>query len=133
MVSETTDGTDFHREPTFNDLWQSVKSVAGEEVQMETVISALDARTQFGQILKRTEENKERFFISKRGKLKAVLMSMDHVKLRKAVIPGDQLVLTAETVRTGTRAAQCRCKAMVGKAVAAEAQIKFTLVDDDKT
>jgi len=66
------------------------------------------------------------------GKL-AVLMSMDHVKLRKAVIPGDQLVLTAETVRMGTRAAQCRCKAMVGKAVAAEAQIKFTLVDDDKT
>jgi len=77
MVSETADGTDFHRGPAFNDLWQSVKSVAGEEVQMETVISALDARTQFGRILKRTEENKERFFLSKRGKLKAVLISME--------------------------------------------------------
>jgi len=65
------------------------------------------------------------------GKL-AVLLSMDDVKLRKAVVPGDQLVLIAETVRLGRRGAQCRCKAMVGDAVAAEAQIKFMLVDDEK-
>ncbi|MCD6336179.1 MAG: type II toxin-antitoxin system Phd/YefM family antitoxin [Candidatus Latescibacteria bacterium] len=44
---------------------------------MDTIISALDARTQFGQIIRRTEENKDRFFISRRGKLKAVLMSME--------------------------------------------------------
>jgi len=65
------------------------------------------------------------------GKL-AVLLSMDGVKLRKAVVPGDQLVLTAETVRMRKRTAQCRCKAMVGKALVAEAQIKFMLVDDEK-
>ena len=65
------------------------------------------------------------------GKL-AVLMSMDDVKLRKAVIPGDQLILTAETVRSRKRTAQCRCKAMVGEATVAEAQIKFMLVDDEK-
>ncbi len=65
------------------------------------------------------------------GKL-AVLLSMDGVKLRKAVIPGDQLVLTAETVRLRKRTAQCRCKAMVGETVVAEAQIKFMLVDDEK-
>ncbi len=65
------------------------------------------------------------------GKL-AVLLSMDGVKLRKAVIPGDQLVLTAETVRLRKRTAQCRCKAMVGDTVVAEAQIKFMLVDDEK-
>jgi len=65
------------------------------------------------------------------GKL-AVLLSMDGVKLRKAVVPGDQLILTAETVRLGKRTAQCRCKAMVGDAVVAEAQIKFMLVDDEK-
>ena len=65
------------------------------------------------------------------GKL-AVLLSMDGVKLRKAVVPGDQLVLTAETVRMRKRTAQCRCKAMVGKTVVAEAQIKFMLVDDEK-
>jgi UDP-3-O-[3-hydroxymyristoyl] N-acetylglucosamine deacetylase/3-hydroxyacyl-[acyl-carrier-protein] dehydratase len=65
------------------------------------------------------------------GKL-AVLLSMDDVKLRKAVVPGDQLVLTAETVKMRKRTAQCRCKAAVGKTVVAEAQIKFMLVDDEK-
>jgi len=65
------------------------------------------------------------------GKL-AVLLSMDGVKLRRPVIPGDQLVLTAETVRLRKRTAQCRCRAMVGDAVAAEAQIKFMLVDEEK-
>ncbi|MHC4475890.1 MAG: UDP-3-O-acyl-N-acetylglucosamine deacetylase [Planctomycetota bacterium] len=65
------------------------------------------------------------------GKL-AVLLSMDGVKLRKAVVPGDQLILIAETVRLGKRGAQCKCKAMVGEALVAEAQIKFVLVDDEK-
>jgi len=65
------------------------------------------------------------------GKL-AVLLSMDNVKLRKAVVPGDQLVLIAETIRLGKRGAQCRCKAMVDEAIVAEAQIKFMLVDEDK-
>jgi len=65
------------------------------------------------------------------GKL-AMLLSMDGVKLRKAVVPGDQLILTAETVRLRKRTAHCRCKAMVGEAVAAEAQIKFMLVDEEK-
>jgi UDP-3-O-[3-hydroxymyristoyl] N-acetylglucosamine deacetylase/3-hydroxyacyl-[acyl-carrier-protein] dehydratase len=65
------------------------------------------------------------------GKL-AVLFSMDGVKLRKAVIPGDQLILTAEAVRSRKRSAQCRCKAMVGGSVVAEAQIRFMLVDEEK-
>jgi len=65
------------------------------------------------------------------GKL-AVLLSMDGVKLRKAVVPGDQLVLTAETVRMRKRTAHCRCTAMVGDSKVAEAQIKFMLVDDEK-
>jgi UDP-3-O-[3-hydroxymyristoyl] N-acetylglucosamine deacetylase/3-hydroxyacyl-[acyl-carrier-protein] dehydratase len=65
------------------------------------------------------------------GKL-AVLLSMDGVKLRKPVVPGDQLVLTAETIRMRKRTAHCRCKAMVGKTTVAEAQIKFMLVDEEK-
>ena len=64
------------------------------------------------------------------GKL-AVLLSMDGVKLRKRVVPGDQLILTAETIRLRKRTAQCQCKAMVGPNVVAEAQIKFMLVDDE--
>lgn len=62
----------------------------------------------------------------------AVLLSMDGVKLRRAVVPGDQLILTAETVKMGRRTAQCRCKAMVGETTVAEAQIKFMLVDNEK-
>jgi len=65
------------------------------------------------------------------GKL-AILLSMDGVKLRRPVVPGDQLVLTAETVRVRKRTAHCRCRAMVGDAVAAEAEIKFMLVDNEK-
>ncbi len=65
------------------------------------------------------------------GKL-AVLVSMDGVKLRKAVVPGDQIILTAETVRMRKRTAMCWCKAMVGQQIVAEAQIKFMLVDDEK-
>jgi UDP-3-O-[3-hydroxymyristoyl] N-acetylglucosamine deacetylase/3-hydroxyacyl-[acyl-carrier-protein] dehydratase len=65
------------------------------------------------------------------GKL-AMLLSMEGVKLRKAVVPGDQLVLTAETVRMRKRTAQCKCKAVVGKTVVAEAQIRFMLVDEEK-
>ncbi|MBN1795279.1 MAG: UDP-3-O-[3-hydroxymyristoyl] N-acetylglucosamine deacetylase [Sedimentisphaerales bacterium] len=62
----------------------------------------------------------------------AVLLSMDDVKLRKAVMPGDQLILIAETERIRSRTARCKCRAMVGDAVAAEANIKFMLVDDEK-
>ena len=65
------------------------------------------------------------------GKL-AVLLSMDNVKLRKSVVPGDQLILAAETIKLRRRTAQCRCKAMVGDTVVAEAQIRFMLVDDEK-
>lgn len=65
------------------------------------------------------------------GKL-AVLLSMDGVKLRKAVVPGDQVILSAETVRLRRRTAHCRCTATVDDVVAAEADIKFMLVDDEK-
>ncbi len=61
----------------------------------------------------------------------AVLLSMDGVKLRKAVVPGDQLILTAEASRLRKRTAQCQCKAVVGETVVAEAQIRFMLVDDE--
>lgn len=65
------------------------------------------------------------------GKL-AVLLSMDKVKLRKPVTPGDQLVLEAETVRIKSRTGHTRCRAFVGSQLAAEAQIKFMLVDAEQ-
>ena len=54
------------------------------------------------------------------------------VKLRRAVVPGDQIILTAEAVKSHTRNAHCKCKAMVGDVVVAECELKFMLVDNDK-
>jgi UDP-3-O-[3-hydroxymyristoyl] N-acetylglucosamine deacetylase/3-hydroxyacyl-[acyl-carrier-protein] dehydratase len=61
----------------------------------------------------------------------AVLLSMDKVKMRRAVMPGDQLRLEVEAVRVKSRTGDCRCRALVGDEVAAEAQIRFMLVDAD--
>jgi len=62
------------------------------------------------------------------GKL-AVLLSMDRVKIRHPVVPGDQLILEAIAVRAKNRTGHVRCKAFVGEKMAAEADIKFMLVD----
>ena len=62
------------------------------------------------------------------GKL-AVLLSMDNVKMRQPVVPGDQLVLEAEAVRVKSRTGHVRCSAYVCDRLAAEADIKFMLVD----
>jgi len=65
------------------------------------------------------------------GKL-AVLLSLDRVKLRKPVVPGDQMVLEADAVRVRTRLAHMRCRAYVDSDVVAEAEVKFMLVDDER-
>jgi UDP-3-O-[3-hydroxymyristoyl] N-acetylglucosamine deacetylase/3-hydroxyacyl-[acyl-carrier-protein] dehydratase len=62
------------------------------------------------------------------GKL-AVLLSMDKVKMRHPVVPGDQLLLEAVAVRVKSRTGHVRCKAFVQDKLAAEADIKFMLVD----
>jgi len=62
------------------------------------------------------------------GKL-AVLLSMDKVKMRQPVVPGDQLILEANAVRVKSRTGHVRCQAFVGDKLAAEADIKFMLVD----
>lgn len=63
----------------------------------------------------------------------AILLSMDDVKLRKAVTPGDQLILEAETVRATSRNATVQCRASVGNRTSAEALIRFMMVDPDFT
>lgn len=65
------------------------------------------------------------------GKL-AVLVSLDRVKLRKPVTPGDQLILEVEAIRVRSRTAHMRCHAYVGEELAAEAEVKFMLVDDEQ-
>jgi UDP-3-O-[3-hydroxymyristoyl] N-acetylglucosamine deacetylase/3-hydroxyacyl-[acyl-carrier-protein] dehydratase len=66
------------------------------------------------------------------GKL-PVLLSLDKVKLRRPVTPGDQLLLEAETVKIRSRIAHMRCRAYVAEDIAAEAEVKFMMVDDDQS
>lgn len=62
------------------------------------------------------------------GKL-AILLSMDKVKMRHPVVPGDQLLLEAVAVRVKSRTGHVRCKSFVDDKLACEADIKFMLVD----
>jgi UDP-3-O-[3-hydroxymyristoyl] N-acetylglucosamine deacetylase / 3-hydroxyacyl-[acyl-carrier-protein] dehydratase len=59
----------------------------------------------------------------------AMLLSMDRVKIRRPVRPGDQLILEAISLHVRSRTGHCRCTAFVGQDVVAEAEIKFMLVD----
>lgn len=62
----------------------------------------------------------------------AVLLSIDNVKLRRAVRPGDQLTLQAEAIRVRARMGHCQCQALVDGELATEAEIKFMLADASK-
>lgn len=65
------------------------------------------------------------------GKI-AVLLSLDKVKLRRPVTPGDQVILEAQAVQAKVRSGTLRCKAYVGSKLAAEAQIRFMMVDAEQ-
>ena len=59
----------------------------------------------------------------------AVIASIDGVKIRRSVVPGDQLVLSVEALRIKSRAADVRGIARVGDHLVAEAKIRFMLVE----
>ncbi len=58
----------------------------------------------------------------------AFLMSLDNVKLRKTVVPGDQLRIEANAVKVKSRTGLIEAKATVEGRLAAEAKLKFMLV-----
>ena len=62
------------------------------------------------------------------GKL-AVLWSIDKVKLRGAVVPGDQLRLEVETLRSKDQSAQVRATGSVAGKLVCEATLMFTMID----
>lgn len=62
------------------------------------------------------------------GKL-AVLWAIDKVKLRGAVVPGDQLRIEVETLRTKDQTAQVRGTGTVAGKLVCEATLMFTMVD----
>ncbi len=60
----------------------------------------------------------------------AVLLSLDGVKLRKSVVPGDQLRLEVETIKIKARTGEVFGRATVDGQLAAEATMKFMLMDE---
>ncbi len=59
----------------------------------------------------------------------AVLLSLEGVKFRRPVVPGDQLIIEATSMRVKSRTGQTSCAARVGDELVAEAIIRFMLVD----
>ena len=66
--------------------------------------------------------------LERTGKI-AILLSMDGVKLRKPVVPGDQLVLETEAIKASDRFGDVQCRAKVDGRLVAEARVKFMMVD----
>jgi UDP-3-O-[3-hydroxymyristoyl] N-acetylglucosamine deacetylase/3-hydroxyacyl-[acyl-carrier-protein] dehydratase len=62
----------------------------------------------------------------------ALLASLDGVKLRRPVVPGDQLRMEIGGVRFKGRAVQVKAVARVGDRVVAEAKIRFMVVDSGR-
>lgn len=75
-----------------------------------------------GALLMRKSENQ--------GKV-AVLLSLDGVKLRKSVVPGDQLRIEVETLKVKARTGEVYTRATVDGALVAEANMKFMLMDGE--
>jgi len=69
---------------------------------MPQVISALTARTQLGQIMRRAKQNNERFLVERRGEPQVLIMSLkDYVN---TIAPAPQWLKTIQTTskRRGT-------------------------------
>jgi len=69
--------------------------------------------------------------LERTGKI-AVLLSMDNVRLRKPVTPGDQLVIETETIKAGSRYGDAQCRAFVSGTLVAEARVKFMMTDAER-
>jgi len=63
----------------------------------------------------------------------AVLVSLDRVRLRKAVTPGDRLLLETEAVKSTSRYGDVECRGSVDGALVAEARVKFMMVDPESS
>lgn len=69
---------------------------------MSIVVSALDARTQLGQIMRRAKTGRERFVVDKRGEPQVVILGIDDF-LRNIAPESDVLAaIRADSKRRGT-------------------------------
>jgi prevent-host-death family protein len=75
---------------------------------MNNVISALTARTQLGQILKRAAEKDERFLVDRRGRPSVIIMSIrDYIK-NIAPTPSAYRAIRQEARRKGAASLSMR-------------------------
>jgi UDP-3-O-[3-hydroxymyristoyl] N-acetylglucosamine deacetylase/3-hydroxyacyl-[acyl-carrier-protein] dehydratase len=63
----------------------------------------------------------------------AYMVALDKVKIRRPVVPGDQLVLEAAVIRHKSRMGSVSCRATVANRLVAEAELTFMLGDADQT
>ena len=73
-----------------------------------------------GALLMRKSENQ--------GKI-AVLLSLDGVKLRKSVVPGDQLQIEVESIKVKSRTGEVYARCTVDDQLVAEANMKFMIME----
>ena len=83
----------------------------------------IEALAQIGGVLLSQE-------LEHKGKV-AVLLSLDKVKFRRSVRPGDQLMLEAEALRVRSTTGHVKGRARVAGELVAEADIRFLLTDAD--
>jgi len=81
----------------------------------------VEAMAQVGGVLMLSKEEN-------RGKL-AYFMSIDNVKFRRAISPGDQLVLQVEVVKLKSKVGQLQGKTFVDGKLATEASFMCTIID----
>jgi len=93
----------------------------GEPIMPGVLI--IEALAQIGGVLLSQE-------LQHKGKV-AVLLSLDKVKFRRSVRPGDQLILEAEAIRVRSTTGHVKGTARVGDEIAAQAEIKFILTDSE--
>ncbi|MCG3129355.1 MAG: hypothetical protein FLDDKLPJ_00082 [Phycisphaerae bacterium] len=91
----------------------------GEPIMPGVLI--IEAMSQLGGLLLSQE-------LEHKGKV-AVLLSLDKVKFRRPVRPGDQLLLEVRSIRARSNVGHVQASARVAGELAAEAEIKFILVD----
>jgi prevent-host-death family protein len=69
---------------------------------MTNIVSALTARTQFGQIMRRASSKNERFVVDRRGEPSVIIMSVKDYMATFAPEPGWLATIRAESVKNGT-------------------------------
>jgi UDP-3-O-[3-hydroxymyristoyl] N-acetylglucosamine deacetylase/3-hydroxyacyl-[acyl-carrier-protein] dehydratase len=82
-----------------------------------------EAMTQLGGVLLKSHE-------SNRG-VEAYLLSLDRVKFRRPVVPGDRLELEVEVKRLKPRSAHVTGRALVDGKVVSEAEIRYALIPSE--